>query len=344
MKNKYSGETIRWETHIEDQNGTALNSETPLLSVEDRWGTTVYTGTGTFSADGTYYLTSEIGTSWGTGPARYWWDVYGANGTARDVNTNELNIIAGTSEPTSYVYESELVSYYGNIEDYFTQNTQDKIVSSYHIINRRLETLNIKPPRLKNDDGLYDQSIRDWNANWSIYHIIQDWEVNRQTVEAEEVQPWYNRFHQEGERIYQDIKSKKIVFRDQVSPADSGISRPTKTVGSSIGTMQTNWDRSYGAPFSGTDFGRDWSVEIIGTGTSSGLFECTAKYSSDSEQTFGTITTNFTWVDLGQNVYVRFDKGSASGTTSIFNIGDKWEFKTEPLGKNTGGDKFVKSY
>ena len=58
----------------------------------------------------------------------------------------------------------------------------------------------------------------------------------------------------------------------------------------------------------------------------------------------GSITTGFNWIGLGQNVYVRFEKGTSSGTTSIFNIGDKWEFVTEPLGKNVGGERVVKSY
>jgi len=343
MINKYIGETLRWETHLEDQGGTALDSETPLLTVEDRYGTNVFTGTGTFVSDGTYFVKGEIGPTWGTGPCRYWWDTYGANGTARDVNTNELNIVAGTSEPPSYVYESELSSYYGNIEEYFEDNTQDKIVSVYHKINRRLETLNIKTPRLKNSDGLHDQSVRDWNAWWAIYFIVQDLDVNKVRGEDEQ-QPWYNRFYEEGEKIYKDIKSKKIVFRNQVSPADSGVSRSVKTVGTSFGTMHTNWDRSYGGPFAGTDFARDWSVEITGTGTSAGLSECTAKFSSDSEQTFGSVTTGFDWIALGQNVFIRFEKGTSSGTNSIFNIGDKWEFVTEPLGKSVGGERVVKSY
>jgi len=343
MRNKYIGETVRWETSLEDQDGTALGAETPILRVEDRYGTTVLTGTGTFVSDGTYFLASPIGSGWGTGPCRYWWDVYGANGTARDVNTNELNIIAGTSEPPSYVYESELPSYYGNIEDYFGDNTQDKIVSVYHMINRHLETLNIKAPRLRNADGLHDQSVRDWNAWWAIYFIVQDMEANRVSGDIEE-KPWFSKFYDEGDRIYKAIKSKKIVFRNQVSPADSGISRATKTVGSSIGTMHTNWDKSYGRPFSGTDFARDWSVEITGTGTASGLFECGFKYSSDSGETYGTGTTGRGWMGLGNEVYIRFEKGTSSGTTSIFNIGDKWEFNTEPRSKSTGGFKVVKSY
>ena len=179
------------------------------------------------------------------------------------------------------------------------------------------------------------------NANYAIYDIIFDAQVNRVATDED---PWFNRFEDEGNKIYDDIKKRKIVFRDQVSPSDSGISKPTRVAGSSLGTMDTNWDNSYGDGFRGADFGRTWNVEITGTGTSGGLFESVARWSNDDEQSFSTLTTGFEWNELQDQVFVRFKKGTASGTTNIFAIGDKWQFTTEPIRRQVGGQGNAKSY
>lgn len=344
MKNKYRGETVQWEIHIEDQNGTNLNSETPILNVEDSWGTTVLTGTGTVSGTtGSYVHKGNIEQTWGTGPTRTWWVVKGVNGTAQDVVTNEMNIVAGTVETLSYVYQGELDSYYTNILDYAGENTQDKLTSVYHKINRRLEALAIKAPRGKNPDGFYDQSLRDWNAWWGIYYMVLDWEGNR--VQEGDVDPWYKKFWDQGERIAKDIKDKKILFRDQVTPADAGISKPERTAGSSIGTMYNNWDRSYGKGFQGADFERTWVMTVVGTGTAGGLEESSFSWSNDGGITSsGTVQTSFSWVSLKDEVYVRWDRGTGSGTTDILKINDQWKFTTQPLSRSVGGIKSAKSY
>lgn len=341
MINKYHGETILWEVNASDADGAKLVGESPVLRVKDALGTEVLTGTGAHNADGTYQLQGSVTNTWGTGPISYYWNITGANGSAIEAVTNEINIISGTTEPPAYVYESELCSYYSRIGDYLDDNSQDKIISSYHYINRLLETMNISVPRKKKSNGLHDQSVRDMNAWFSIYHIVANYQVN-QVSEGDE--PWYNKFWGEGTKIYEDIKKKKIVFTDQVSPADAGISEPTRTAGSSIGTMFNNWDRSYGQGFSGADFNRDWSVEVIDTGTAGGLFETKAKWSKDGGITFGTITTDYGWIAMGNEVYVRFDKGTSSGTTGIFAVGDKWEFRTEPIKKSVGGQRNARSY
>lgn len=343
MKNKYRGETVRWETVLKDFNGTALTSETPIISFEDATGSTVMTGTGTYGTIGSYYHNAEVGESWGTGPGRYWWLIKGSNGTAQEVITNEINIVAGTTETLSYVYEGELESYYTNALDYAGDNTQDKLTSVYHEINRRLEALAIKAPRDKNPDGFYDQSLRDWNAWWGIYYMIFDWEANR--AQEGDAAPWYKKFWEKGERIAKDIKDKKILFRDQVTPADAGISKPSRTAGTSIGTMHNNWDRSYGKGFQGADFERTWLINIIGTGTAGGLEECSASWSSDGGITSsGTFTTSFSWTHLADEVYVRWDRGTGSGTTGILQINDQWKFTTQPLSRSVGGIRSAKSY
>jgi len=335
----YQNETVRYTTVLKDFGGTALNSETPIIHVENTVGSNVFNGTGTFSATGSYYVQTNVPSSWGTGPIKYWWTVAGANGTAQEIRTNEQLILAGTSELAAYAFEAELPNYYSRIEDYDMSQASFKLTERYHYINRLLDTLNINTPRLKNDDGQYDYSIRAMNAWYAIYDIVMENQVNRVAPDED---PWYNKFKEEGDKIYDDIKKKKIVFRDQVAPSDSGIGVPSRTVGSSIGSMFNNWDNSWGNGFQGADFGRTWTVEIIGTNT--GLFDSYARYSSDMGQTYGTLTTAFDWLHLGDEVFVRFEKGTATGTTGIFATGDKWEFTTQPNKRTVGGQNSGKSY
>ena len=341
MINKYRGETVDFITVIKDANGSALNSETPTFSLEDATGSTIFTGNGTFQSAGSYLMRTNVGANWGTGPVRYWWTVAGANGTEQDFRTNELFIVAGTSETLGYVYEAELIDYYSRIDDYVDDHTQARITANYHVINRKLESLNIKAPRARKADGLFDQSLRDWNAWLAIRDMVADREVNRVDPNDE---PWYNSFGSNAMSIYDAIKTKKIVFSDQVSSADAGIGIPSRTAGSSIGTMFNNWDRSWGKGFQGSDFKRKWIVEVIGTGTNGELGECLASWSRDGGLTVGTITTAYTWIHLVDEVWVRFDRGTATGTADIMAIGDKWEFTTEPLKAAVGGVRTVKSY
>ena len=342
MINKYRGETIKYDIHIEDSDGTAITGANPILRVKDAGGGSVLTGNGTYISDGTYSISSGVGGTWGTGPLSYYWDVKNASGTGLKAVTNEINIIAGTVEPSSYVYESELSSYYSPVVDYFNDHTQDKIIASYNLINRMLESINIKTPREKNSDGFYDQSLRDMNAWFAIYNIVQDQEANR-VPPGEEA--WYRKFYKNGMDVYDSIKNKKIIFRDQVSPSESGINKPYRSAGSSIATMVNNWDRAYGNGFKGDDYARTWNVTIVGTGTSGNLSNCIFNWSiNDGISIAGTGTTSMDWVHLQDEVYIRWTRGTATGTENIFQMGDKWKFDTNPLRTQVGGINVARSY
>jgi len=341
MINKYQGETLQWKVVVKDVGGTALTTEAPVLHVFDAGDTERATGTGTHQTTGSYAHNVDTTTSWGTGPLKYYWETIGANGTGRKAETNEVNLLAGTTEPDSYVYESELSSYYSRIGDYLDEHSRDKVLSKYNYTNRLLESLNITAPRQKNANGLHDQSVRDMQAWLAIHDIVQDKQINRAPTDED---PWYKKFNDNAMSIYKDIKDKRIVFRDQVSISESGIEKPVRTAGSSIGTMENNWDRSYGETFEGSDFTRTWKVQVIGTGEDSGVDECTFKWTKDNWINSGTATTNFGWVSLDQEVYVRWSLGTSSGTGGIMNIGDEWKFTTNPIAKQKGGINGARSY
>jgi len=340
MLYKYQGDTIRWNVVIKDFDGTSLNTETPQLYFEDSTGSNIFSEYGTFVSDGSYYAQANIGANWGTGPGKYWWNVVGPQGTSREVYTNEILILSGTGELPAYAYEAELPNYYANITDFNMQNASYKLTERYHYINRLLKSLNIKAPRGKNEDNQYDYSLRAMNANYAIYDIIGEDDADRG---GSGEKPWYTKFKDDADSIYDDIKKKKIVFRDQVSAADAGIGKPSRTAGTSIGTMFTNWDRSYGQGFRGADFDRTWRVEIIGTGTTGAVNEGYFRWTNDTGITWGTISISFGWMHLDDEVYVRFE-GSGTGTTGILEVGDKWSFDTKPIKRQVGGYRVVKSY
>lgn len=341
MINKHLGESVEFSVVVKDQNGTALTTETPVVRVYDFTGALKTSGTGTHASSGSYTHTANTSTSWGTGPIKYDWCVTSALGTGIIAETNEVNMLFGTSEPASYVYEAELSAYYSRIGDYLDDNSKDRIVASYNYINRLLESLNITAPREKNADGLYDQSLRDMNAWLAIHAIVEDDQINR--VSDEEV-PWYNKFKDNAMSKYDDIAKGRIVFRDQTSISESGIEKPIRSAGSSVGTMVTNWDRTYGQGFRGSDFTRTWKLQITGTGTAGGVNECTYKWTNDEWIGTSTGVTNFEWVSLGDEVYVRWTKGTSTGSTNIMAVGDEWQFTTNPIASQKGGINGAKSY
>jgi len=342
MINKHLGESVEFSIVVKDQNGTALTSESPVVRLYDFTGTLRSSGTGTHASSGSYTHSINTSTTWGTGPVKYDWCIAGGNGTGIIAETNEVNLLSGTSEPPSYVYESELNSYYDRIGDYLDENSKDKIISKYNYINRLLESLNITAPRQKNDDGLYDQSLRDMNAWMAIHAIVQEKQVNRGLGEDEE--PWYKTFKDNALSIYDDIAKKRIVFRDQVSASESGIERATRSLGSSEGTMVTNWDRSYGKGFRGADYPKTWKVQITGTGTAGELNECIFKWTNNDWIGSSTGTTNIGWIGLGDEVYIRWSKGNATGSTNLMVAGDEWQFDTNPTSTQKGGINGAKSY
>lgn len=337
---KFRGETVRFNTVIKDMNGTALNSETPVLHFEDATGSNLFNGTGTFTSSGSYYVQTQLGAAWGTGAARYWWTVYGANGSAQEVRTNELCVLGGNAELPSYVYEAELPNYYLRITDYIDERTPYKLHERYNYINRLLESKNIKAPRKKNaDDGQYDASLRAMNAWFAIYDMVAEDQVNRVPNDEE---PWYNKFWLEGTKIWSDIDKNRIVFSDQVSPAESGITEPVRTAGSSIGTLRNNWDNSYGDGFTGDDFERKWLFQVIGTSTDLGT--ALVKWSMDNGISYGTMTSGYDWTELDDGVWVRFDIGTATGTAGILANGDAWSFTTMPRRRALQGNNVARCY
>lgn len=342
MKNILSGDTILFKTTAHDNDGTALTSAIVTLFVTDFAGSTVFNSIVPHETSGTYQIVgSTVG--WGNGPGIQNWTIEDGAGTVSRIKKNEFKIVSSEVVAPSYVSLDELQGYYPSIKDYITNQSEDQVVAAYKYTNRILDGLGYNTPVPESDDSLYDQSARDHNAWDAIYRIIKSDQVDK-TRKDESGNYWFDEFRESADRIYKDWKSLKITFKRKVSPGEAGIGLARRTQGSTAGSMYNNHDEMYGSGFEGSDYERNWSVEITGTGTSGGLRECTYKWSNDDGigTTDGTITD--AWTHLDQQVYVRFTRGTSSLITGLFTVGDRWEWKTNPTRNQTGGKNVAHGY
>ena len=133
-----------------------------------------------------------------------------------------------------------------------------------------------------------------------------------------------------------------IVLEHQYSPLETGVGTPaadSSNEGSAI--FYTNWE-GYGGYYSGTDFPRNYVVEIVGTGSIGDISEGTYKWSRDGGvswiATTGSCGTD--WIHLGSNVYIRWAYGG-TGTAGQIAIGDRWTWTCRPKYLRVKGDSSV---
>lgn len=340
MKNTVVGDTIIFEAVLKDVYGTAVTNSLTTLSIADSYGSAVFSATVPHISDGTYSKTGST-TGWNYGPIVETWKFTSSGGTSTQVLTNGFRIV-GTNPNLTYISAPELRHYYENVEDYFDGSEDENVLNAYNFVNNQLTTLGIRNPVSIGTDGTYDQALRDWNAWEAVFRIVSARAVS-QTNENNE-KPWYYKFHDLADEKWKQFKEKKIVLSNQTGPSMIGVGKGTKIAGTRASYMETNWE-GYGDGFRGGDFPRTWRIEMIGTGTTGGLYEGTYRWSMDNGVTWtGTANTDQAWVELQDQVYLRFTRGTSTGTTSLFGTDDVWTFNTAPLKISTGGKTFAKSY
>ncbi len=341
MKNTVVGDSIIFEAVLKDANGDPVTNSLTTLAVVDALGSTVQAAvTVPHIATGTYTKTIET-TGWGYGPIVETWAFKSQNGTSTEVVTNTFRIV-NTVPNLTYISAPELKTYFENVEDYFDGNEDEAVLNAFNFVNSQLITLGHQVPVQYGTDGQYDQALRDWNAWEAVYRIVQARAVSQ--ISENNEKPWYDKFHALSDEKWKQIKDKRIVLNRQTGPGKAGISKGTKIAGTRASQMETNWE-GYGRGFLGEDFPRTWRVEVLGTGTSGGLYEGTFRWSTDNGVTWGgTAVSDQSWVPLKDEVYVRFHRGTSSATTNLFGTDDVFQFNTAPLKNSTGGLKVAKSY
>jgi len=342
MKKIITGDTILFKTTAHDQGGTAIQTAVVTLTVNDFSGSQVLNTTVPHITGGTYY-SNESTAGWGFGPITQNWTIEDSAGTLTKLVKNEFKVVSDGTIATTYIYEDELKSYFPSIADYLNSESEDHVLAAYKYTNRVLDGLGYETPVPASDDSLFDQSIRDHNAWDAIYRIVKSDQIDK-VRKDEDGKYWFDSFAEAADDVYQDWKSKKIVFKRKVSPGEAGIGLARRTQGSSVGSMLTNHDEVYGSGFRGSDYKRTWSALITGTGTSGGLRECTFVWSKDGGLGTTVGTTSDSWIHLDDQVYIRFTRGTSTGTTNIFVVGDKWEWITNPVRNQTGGKGIAVGY
>jgi hypothetical protein len=342
MKKIYLGDTVNYSTTAFDSEGNPITTATANLKVIDSAGSTVLNEDISHAASGTYTETKSS-EGYALGPVKQIWTVGYSGGTSSEILENSFRIVNTEESFQSYVFVSELEGYFPGVRDYLDNQSEDHVISSYKYANRLIESLGYYTPLEKNDDGFFDQSVRDFCAWDSIYRIVKADQIVRVASDSDG-RYWFDGFKDSADKTYKDWSSKKVVFKSKVSAGEAGILPSRRTQGSSTGTCLTNHDETYGSGFRGSDYRRDWSVEITGTGTSGGLKECSFKWSMDGGLGTSTGTTTDGWAHLADQVYIRFHRGTSTAITGIFAVGDKWEWNTNPVRNQVGGKRTVKGY
>jgi hypothetical protein len=335
-----AGDTIVFEANLTDSAGTAITNAAATLTVVDALGSSVVSAVATHTSAGTYQRGNST-SGWGNGPITEYWKFTNSAGTLTEIVGNKFRII-GTSTLQPYVWPHELYTYYENVEGYFDGSELERVYDSFNFINQQLVNLGYNLPVVKGTNGYYDQSLRDWNAWDSIYRIVSPRAISQ--ARAGDDTLWFDYYKKRSEEMWDRFRKKQVVLNIQNAPGEVGIMAGTKIAGTSNGQMETNWE-GYGKGFLGGDFPRTWRIEMVGTGTAGGLTEGTFRWSKDDGVTWdGTSAqTDINWIHLADEVYVRFHRGTASGTINMWSTADTWQFRTAPIKLTTGGRNSVKS-
>lgn len=335
------GESIVFGANVKDEDGTAITGLTGTLTVTDGLGSVVYNGTVSHSSAGTYVGTLSS-SGWGLGGVKELWVFPSAAGTTIDRNDNRFRVVSASPTET-YIQKEELRGYYENIEDYYDGTEDALIVDACNALNAKLQSLGYSTPVKPLSTGYHDQILRDMNAYGAVSRIVAKRHASLSRRDDE--RPWFAYFDEKYKACLSKLEKKEYSLERDYSPGESGVGIATKTAGTRNGVLETNWRGGIGDGLLDWTFQRDWKVNIYGTGTAGEVNECQFRYSSDDGMSWGTGgTTSYEWTHIGSGVHVRFHKGTSSGSTNLFAVGDTWEFKTTPKGQVKGGKRIARSY
>ncbi len=336
MQLKPAGDTLYFQRFFDDSD--SLHA-TAFVKVYDGASTLQATTYATYATNGTFIF-NKPSTGWGLGATLEKWTFTGTFGT-QSFNSESYRLV-GTDIIRTYITADELTNYYENVEDFFDTNEDTYVFDAYTTVNNRLEALGYQVPFSPKPDGYFDQPLRDLNAYEALFKIVSKRQSSFQRNGNEK--PWFYEFKNMAESLYKNIEKKAYNFDREIGAGESGISIATKVAGTSASVMETNWRGAVGGGFSDSTFSRNWIVNIIGTGTAGAIDEATFTWSKDNGLNYATSTTSFDWQQLDYGVYVRFDKGTSTGTDGFYTMQDSWKFKTFPRAQSVGGKRTARSY
>jgi hypothetical protein len=170
--------------------------------------------------------------------------------------------------------------------------------------------------------------------------------VSRHGIEwGDDIPAWVEGFRTAYEFIQDEISDGNLIFTDQVSQADYGLSAPTVATWTGAGTFYNSHNVT-SMSYTGDDFKRTYRVVIDGAGDGS-IGNATFKWSRDNGAGYESINTKVKtgtgWIGLEDGIHVRWEPERSPGTVAQIVVDDEWWFEAMPTNvKSVAGENVVK--
>lgn len=238
----------------------------------------------------------------------------------------DLNGIYGLEDFTGDFYGTMLGGTAGTVLTAGTTSINADIYSSFMRINEYMDAIgrfHTIPLGTQSDTGRYPEALVIWNAKDVVYNKLR---ARHAKSVGDDLPAWITDFRDDAEGLRLDIITGNIVFRDEISIAESGIQPPTIGTQNGNATFFNNYQMDI---YQGGDFPRTFVVEIDGTNKGNDVGKATYKWSYDNAITWEDteVETSMNWDELTYNVAVRWE---TSGENNELEIGDRWHFKCIP--------------
>ncbi len=228
-----------------------------------------------------------------------------------------------------YCENADLARVAPDIINELSDNSKVYVFHSFRRINKVLSNLGFSTPIGTSSDGLFDPDLIDWNAYEAAYMIFSANHLGEYGEEPD----WISNLRTKYQIIATRIIKGEVPLQDGNVPR-FGIgtsSSGTSNIGSAL--FYNNSDGYFG-PYTGTDFKRQFVIEIDGTGTNNEISGASFKWSRDGgftwDKTNQSCNTDWdgTLGKLVNNIFVRWEP--KNGTSNQLFIGDRWTFYTYP--------------
>lgn len=173
--------------------------------------------------------------------------------------------------------------------------------------------------------GLFPLHVRMLQANLTIYARLKSKHYG-EFVNG--IPSWISTYITRAREILSDIKNQNVVFETDIYQGESGIGVGSFTAKAGLANWYTNWETGV---YQGSDFSRNYVIQIDGTTAGQQIGTATFKYSNDNGVTWATmgVPTNTNWTDVENGLWMRWEAVGTS--TAQLSIGDSFSVRCVPI-------------
>lgn len=241
---------------------------------------------------------------------------------------------------TSYISEIDLNAlldgfkerYYGTYVDdgedvSYGTNYDDDLLLSFNKANEFLYSVSHlkKVPLGTQSDGNYPYSVRALQANLMIYNRLKGRHYGEFT---DGIPGWITVYQNNANDLMGDIRNSRVVFDEDVTQGESGISIGTWWTKNGTASMYTNWETGV---YQASDFPRTYVIKINSTSAGNEIGQPTFTWSRDGGYSYtgSSATTATHWVGVEGGLAVRWE-AVGTGTMQIA-YGDLYAVRCVPM-------------